>query len=160
MLDQSREEIPCLALSIIYILLVIKAVLRIRDVYPGSQILILNPSRISDLKTATKESKEKKICCHTFFSSHEFTKLKIILFLECWKKIGQFSKNYITLSQNFLTKLSKIWVWDPEKTYPGSGSRGQKGTGSRIPDPDPQNWMKVLPYITLIFYYAAFWVSP
>jgi hypothetical protein len=27
-----------------------------------------------------------------------------------------------------VTKLSKIWVWDPEKTYPGS--RGQKGTGS------------------------------
>jgi hypothetical protein len=27
-----------------------------------------------------------------------------------------------------IPKLSKIWVWDP-------GSRGQKGTGSRIPDP-------------------------
>jgi hypothetical protein len=42
------------------------------------------------------------------------------------------------------TKLSKIWVWDPgseirdpEKTY--SGFRGQKGIGSRIPDPDPQH---------------------
>jgi hypothetical protein len=28
-------------------------------------------------------------------------------------------------------------IWDPEKTYPGS--RGQKGTGSRILDPDPQH---------------------
>ncbi len=56
-------------------------------------------------------------------------------------------------TQTFVTKLSKIWVWDPEsgirdsgsgiqdpgseirdpeKTYSGSGSRGQKGTGSRI----------------------------
>jgi hypothetical protein len=40
-------------------------------------------------------------------------------------------------TQKLVTKLSKIWVWDPgseirdpEKTY--SGSRGQKGTGSRI----------------------------
>ncbi len=42
-------------------------------------------------------------------------------------------------TQKIVIKLSKIWVWvrdprsriqDPEKTY--SGSRGQKGTGSRI----------------------------
>jgi hypothetical protein len=25
---------------------------------------------------------------------------------------------------------------------PDPGSRGQKGTGSRIPDPDPQHWSK------------------
>ncbi len=25
---------------------------------------------------------------------------------------------------------------------PGSGSRGKKGTGSRIPDPDPQHWLE------------------
>jgi hypothetical protein len=43
------------------------------------------------------------------------------------------------LSKKFVTELSKIWVSDPvseirEKTIPdpGSGSRGQKGTGSRI----------------------------
>jgi hypothetical protein len=33
-------------------------------------------------------------------------------------------------------------IWDPEKKPipgPGFGSRGQKGTGSRIPDPDPQH---------------------
>ncbi len=40
-------------------------------------------------------------------------------------------------TKKIVTKLSKIWVWDPgseirdpEKTY--SGSRGKKGTGSRI----------------------------
>jgi hypothetical protein len=30
-------------------------------------------------------------------------------------------------------------IRDPEKTY--SGSRGQKGSGSRIPDPDQQHWI-------------------
>jgi hypothetical protein len=34
------------------------------------------------------------------------------------------------LAQKIVTKLLKVWVWDPGKTY--SGSRSQKGTGSRI----------------------------
>jgi hypothetical protein len=38
-------------------------------------------------------------------------------------------------TQKFVTKLSKIWAWDPgsgKKNFadPGSGSRGQKGSGS------------------------------
>jgi hypothetical protein len=40
-----------------------------------------------------------------------------------------------TLTQTILTKLSKIWVWDPgsgKKPIPDPGARGQKGTGSRI----------------------------
>jgi hypothetical protein len=51
--------------------------------------------------------------------------------------LSQFSKNYIT--QKFVTKLTKILLWDPGSEIrkkpipdPGSGSRGQKGTGSRI----------------------------
>jgi hypothetical protein len=48
-------------------------------------------------------------------------------------------------TQKIVTKLSKIWLWDPGsgknlfripdpgvKKAPDSGSRGQKGTGSRI----------------------------
>jgi hypothetical protein len=40
--------------------------------------------------------------------------------------------------------LSNIWVWDPGSgknlfRIPDPGSRGQKGTGSRIQDPDPQH---------------------
>ncbi len=55
----------------------ILAVLRIRDVYPGSRILIFTHpgSRIPDPKTATKERGEKKISCHTFLCSHNSTKL-------------------------------------------------------------------------------------
>jgi hypothetical protein len=41
------------------------------------------------------------------------------------KKIGQFSKNYITFYPKIVTKLSKIWIWDP-----GSGKNL-----FRIPDP-------------------------
>jgi hypothetical protein len=61
---------------------------RIRDVYPGSQILIfthpgsriLDPgSRIPDPKTATKERGEKK----TFYGATNFTKLQNILVLKC-----------------------------------------------------------------------------
>ena len=34
-------------------------------------------------------------------------------------------------------------IWDRKKTYPGSGSRGQKGTGSRTPDPDQQHCLHI-----------------
>jgi hypothetical protein len=72
-------------------------VLRIRDVYPGSQIpypdfypsRILDPgSRISDLrsripdpKTATKERGEKKIFVIPFYVATNFTKLFLIILI-------------------------------------------------------------------------------
>jgi hypothetical protein len=53
------------------------------------------------------------------------------------KILANFQKLIELFTQKIVNKLSKIWVWDPgseirdpEKTYPGS--RGQKGTGSRI----------------------------
>jgi hypothetical protein len=58
-------------------------VFRIRDVYPGSWILIFFPSRILDPKTATKERGEKKFVDITFYVATNFTKLKIILVLKC-----------------------------------------------------------------------------
>ena len=67
-------------------------VLRIRDVYPGSRILIFTRpgsripdlgSRIPDPKTATKERGEKKCVVITFFVATNFTKLQIILVLKC-----------------------------------------------------------------------------
>jgi hypothetical protein len=65
---------------------------RIRDVYPGSRILIFTHpgSRIPDLgswipdpKTATKERGEKKFFVIPFYVASNFTKLKIILVLKC-----------------------------------------------------------------------------
>jgi hypothetical protein len=63
---------------------IIFSVLRIRDVYPGSWFLpIPDPgSRIPDPKTAIKERGEKKLVVIPFFVAINFTKLKIILFLE------------------------------------------------------------------------------
>jgi hypothetical protein len=48
---------------IIFLYLIPVSVLRIRDVYPGSRILIFTHpgSRIPDPKTATKERGEKKL---------------------------------------------------------------------------------------------------
>jgi hypothetical protein len=60
-------------------------VLRIRDVYPGSRILIFTHpgSRIPDPKTATKERGEKKFVVITFHVATYFTKLQIIFVLKC-----------------------------------------------------------------------------
>jgi hypothetical protein len=64
-------------------ILSLKAVLRIRDVYPGSRILIfVHPgSQIPDPKTATKERGEKKLVVLSFFVATKITKLNIILIL-------------------------------------------------------------------------------
>jgi hypothetical protein len=60
------------------------AVLRIRDVYPGSRILIFTHpgsripdlgSRIPDPKTATKERGGKKLVVIPFYVATNFTKL-------------------------------------------------------------------------------------
>jgi hypothetical protein len=96
------------------------------------------PSRIPDPKTASKEGR-KKNCCHTLYVASNFTKLKIILFLKCWrKKLGQFSKNYRTFYPKNCHSL-KYWfgIRDPrsgiwKKSILDPGSRGQKGTRSRI----------------------------
>jgi hypothetical protein len=54
------------------------------------------------------------------------------------KKIGANFQRIIELfTQKNVTKLSKLWVWDPgseirKKPFPDPGSRGQKSNGSRI----------------------------
>jgi hypothetical protein len=64
-----------------------KAVLRIRDVYPGSRILIFTHpgSRISDpgSKKSNKKRGEKKFVNIPCFVATNFTKMKIILRLNC-----------------------------------------------------------------------------
>jgi hypothetical protein len=111
------------------------------------------PSRIPDLgsdpKTATKERGEKKILCHTFFCSHKFDKIENYFIFEMPKKKiwANFQKIIELFTQKFVTKLSKIWVCDPgseiRKKIPDPGSKGQKGTGSRIRirQTDSQHWL-------------------
>jgi hypothetical protein len=60
-------------------------VLRIRDVYPLSRILILYPSRIPDPKTSTKERGEKKIVVIPI-CSHKFHKIENYFIFEMLKK--------------------------------------------------------------------------
>jgi hypothetical protein len=62
------------------------------------------------------------------FLAINFTKLKIILFLKCWRKKKFepiFKELGIELAQKMVPNLSIIWVWDP-----GSGK-------NLFPIPDP-----------------------
>ncbi len=107
---------------------------------PGSWFL-----PIPDPKTSTKERGEK-IFCHNILCSHKFLKIaNYFSFGVLKKKIwANFQRIIEFFTQKIVTKLLKIWVWDPGSGknlfwIPDPGSRGQKGTGSRIPDPDPQH---------------------
>ncbi len=110
-------------------------VLRIRDVYPGSWFLPI-PDPGSRVQKQLQKRGVKKISCHTFFIAINLTKLYIILFLKYWtKNLGQFSKNYWTFYSS--SQKYGLGIRDPrsgirKKPIPDPGSRGQKGTGSRI----------------------------
>ncbi len=111
------------------------------------------PSRISDpgSKNSNKREGLKKIVVIGYlFCSHKFHKIvNYFIFEMLKKKIWTNFQRIIELyTQKIVTKLSKIWVWDPGSRIQGSkrhrisdpgvkkapdpGSRGQKGTGSRI----------------------------
>ncbi len=119
--------------------------LRIRDVYLGSRILIFTHlgSWIPDLGSRIQKQQQmrgvKKICCHTFLCSHKFHKNKNYFSFEVLKKKiwSNFQRIIELITQKIVTKLSKIWAWDPrsgirKKPITDPGSRGQKGIGSRI----------------------------
>jgi hypothetical protein len=110
--------------------------LRIRDVYIGSRILIFTHpgSRIQK----QQQKRGVKICCNR----HKFNKIvNYFIFEMLKKKIRASFQRFIELfTQKFVTKLLKIWVWDPGSEIrkepipdPGSGCRGPKR--HRIPDP-------------------------
>jgi hypothetical protein len=116
------------------------AVLRIRYVYPGSRILIFTHpgfrisdpgSRIPDSKTAMKIRSEKKIIVILFFGAINFIKLYYFMFEMLKKNIwANFHRIIELFIQKIVTKLSKIWVWDPgvqKAPDPGSGSATRCG---------------------------------
>jgi hypothetical protein len=104
------------------------AVLRIRDVYPGSLFLPI-PDPGSRIQKQQQKRGVKKICCHTFFCSHKFHKIEnYFIFKMLKEKIwANFQRIIELFTQKVVTKLSKIWVWDPRS---GSGIRKKS-----IPDP-------------------------
>jgi hypothetical protein len=107
---------------------------------PGSWFLpITDPGS----KNSNKRERCKKKFCHNFYVVTNFTKLQIILVLKFWRKKiwANFQRIIELFTLKIVTKLSKIWVWDPgseirdpEKTY--SGSRIQGSKRHRIPDPE------------------------
>ncbi len=115
--------------------------LRIRDVYPGSRFL-----SIPDLGSLIQKQKQnrgaKKIVVKPYlFCSHKFHKIVYYFLFEMLKKKiwAHFQRIKELFTQKFVTKLLKIWVWDPgsdirdpEKYYPGSRIQGSKR--HRIPD--------------------------
>ncbi len=129
-----------------------QTVWRIRDVYPGSRILIFTHpgSRISDpgSKNSNKREGWKKICCYNFLCSHKFHKIAHYFSFDVLKKKiwANFQRIIELFTQKIVNNFSKIWIWDPgsgirdpgsgirKKPIPDPGSRGQKGTdpGSRI----------------------------
>jgi hypothetical protein len=115
------------------------AVLRIRDIYPGSWFL---PIPDPGSKNRKKEG-QKKIWYHIFFVVANLTKLNIILFLKCWrKKFGPIFRELLKFLPKNFSLCSQIYgfgirdpgseIRDPEKTYSGSRIQGSKRPGSRI----------------------------
>jgi hypothetical protein len=99
--------------------------------HPGSQIS--DPgSRIPDPKNSNKS--EKKFVVIPFFCSHKFHKIENYLIFEMLKKkiwpIFKELYNFLFKKLSLCSQKYGFGIRDPEKTYPGS--RGQKGTGSRI----------------------------
>ncbi len=90
-------------------------------------------SRIPDPgKNSNKREGWKKICCHNFLCSHKFHKIANYFSFEVLKKkIWPNFQGIIELfTQKIVTKLSKIWIWDP-----GSEIRDPEKKLFRIPDP-------------------------
>ncbi len=108
--------------------------LRIRGVYPGSRILIFTHpgSRILDpgSKNSNRREGRKKKICHTFFCSHESHKIENYFIFEMLKKKiwANFQRILEVFTQKIVTKLSKIWVWDPGSWTPDPGVK-------KAPDP-------------------------
>ncbi len=107
--------------------------LRIRDVYPGSRILIFTHPGSRIPKQQQKRG-VKKNCCHTLFCSHKFHKTENYFVFDLLKK--KICDNFQRIIELFLQKLSlcsqKYGFGIRKKPIPDPGSRGQKGTGSRI----------------------------
>jgi hypothetical protein len=110
-------------------------VLRIRDVYPGSRILIFthSGSRISDPGSRIQKQQQKtgvkKIGCPTFLFSHKFHKILHYFSFEVLKK--KIWANFQRIIELFALKSM------------GLGSRIQGSKRHRIPDPDPQHWLNL-----------------
>jgi hypothetical protein len=112
------------------------AVLRIRDVYPGSRILIFTHPGSRIQKQQWKTLVKKIVIVIPFFGVISFTKLNYFTFEMLKKKIWANFQRIIELFTQVLSLSYQKYgfgIRDPEKTY--SGSRIQGSKRHRIPDP-------------------------
>ncbi len=98
------------------------------DFYPGSWFL---PIPDPGCKNSNKREGWKKICCHNFLCSHKFHKIANYFSFEVLKKKiwANFQRIIELFTPKIVTKLSKIWIWDP-----GSGKNPDPGV-KKAPDP-------------------------
>ncbi len=143
---RKRVSIPRLLCVKKYILY---SVLRIRDIYPWSRILIfVHPeSRIPDPPTSTKEGRNKSLLSYLFCCHAHMTQFKFDLFLNRYryrKKIWANSQRIIGVFGPKKMPLSSqkygFGIRDPGSIknlfrIPDLRSRGQKGIRSRVVDP-------------------------
>ncbi len=112
---------------------------------PGSWFLpIPDPgSRISDpgsrIQKQHKRERRKKLDVKPFYVAIKFNKIVYYFSFEVLKKKiwANFQRIIELFTKKIVKKFFKIWSWDPgsgirKKIIPDPGSRGQKGTGSRI----------------------------
>ncbi len=107
------------------------------DFYPSRILIFTHPG--SRIQKQQQKRGVKKNICQTFFWSHKFHKIvNFFTFEMLQNKIwANFQRIIELFTPKIVTKLSKIWIWDRgsrirKKPIPDPGSRGQKGTGSRI----------------------------
>ncbi len=107
------------------------AVLRIRDVYPGSWFLPIPDLGSRIQKQQTKERGEKNFLSYLFLQAQMSQNWILFYFWNAEEKnLSQFSRNYGSFYPKIVTKLPKMWVWDS-----GSEIRDPEKNLFRIPDP-------------------------
>jgi hypothetical protein len=109
----------------------LRAVLRNRDVYPGSWFL---PIPDPGSKISNKREGWKKIC-YAFYCSHKFHTISLFYFLNAEEKIwASFQRIRELFTQKFVKSSQKhgFGIRDPD---PGSWIRAQGSKRYQIPDP-------------------------
>ncbi len=109
--------------------------LRIRDVYPGSRVLIFIPPGYSRIQRQQQKRREK-ICCPTFYYCHKFHKIVNYLSFEITiaEKIrANWQRILVLFTQKIVTNSQKYGLWEG----PGSGKNLSQIQGFKkhwIPD--------------------------
>jgi hypothetical protein len=95
----------------------------------GSVMFIPDPDFYPSRIQKQKQKREVKKNCHTFFCSHKFHKIENSFIFEMLKKKiwANFQRIIELFTQKIVTKLSKIWAWDP-----GSGKNLFRIQGSKM----------------------------